>query len=229
MELEANLYLVATPIGNLEDITFRAINIFKEVDFVIAEDSRRTGLLLHHYGIKKQLIIFHDHNREMRTAQIISEMKLGKKFAMVSDSGTPSISDPGFYLVRAAIEAGFKVSSIPGPSAAISALIISGMPTHNFVFEGFLPNTKLKRQHKLQTLINEQRTIIFFESPHRLLEMLKDCKEIFGERKIAVAHELTKKFESVIRGNASEVIDYYSSKTPKGEFVVVIEGNKQPG
>lgn len=223
--LEFDLYLVATPIGNLEDITYRALSIFKEVDCVLAEDTRRTGILLQHYGIKKPLISFYEHNKTERTPKILLDIRAGKKFALVSDSGTPGISDPGFYLVRAAIEEGFRISTIPGPSSVISALIISGLPTHSFVFEGFLPHTQIKRQNKLRTLIEERRTIILFESPHRLLGMLKDCLEVLGDRRIAVVHELTKKFESVNRGEVSKLIDYYSSNTPKGEFVVVIEGN----
>lgn len=224
MGLEFDLYLVATPIGNLEDISYRALRVLKEADFILAEDTRRTGVLLSHYGIKKPLISFYEHNKAERVPKILEDMGAGKKFALVSDSGTPGISDPGFYIVRAAIERGFKVSTIPGANSAISALIISGLPTNSFVFEGFLPNTQAKRQKRLKLLADEKRTIILFESPHRLLALLKDCLEILGDRKIAIAHELTKKFESVHRGKVSELIDYYSSNAVKGEFVVIVEG-----
>lgn len=225
MSLEFDLYLVATPIGNLEDITYRALRIFREVDCILAEDTRRTGILLQHYGIKKPLISFYEHNKAERTPKILDDIRAGKKFALVSDSGTPGISDPGFYIVRAVIENGFKVSTIPGANSAISALIVSGLPTHSFVFEGFLPNTQIRRQKKLRLLADEKRTIILFESPHRLLALLKDCLEVLGDRRTAVVHELTKKFESVQRGKISELVNYYSTNAVKGEFVVVIEGS----
>lgn len=226
------LYLVATPIGNIEDITFRALKVLKSADIIVAEDTRRTGILLKYYEINKTgspdsspLLSFNDNNTVERTPKIIKELQAGKAIAFVSDSGTPSISDPGFYLVREAIKYGIKVTAIPGPSAVTAGLIISGFPTDRFVFEGFLSRQGGKRKRKLAELINEPRTIVFFEAPHRLIDFLKDCLEILGDREIAIIRELTKKFETIKRGKISELIDFYSHNTPKGEFVIVIGKN----
>lgn len=220
------LYIVATPIGNLEDITLRALRILKEAELVVAEDTRRTGVLLKHYEIKKPLLSYHDHNKAERTQRIIERLKAGEKIALVSDSGTPGISDPGFYLVRKAIESELPVIPIPGPTALISGLVVSGLPTDKFVFEGWLPRKSTQRKRRLKELSQEPRTIIFFESPHRILNSLKDCLLVFGDRQGALCRELTKKFETVRRDKISNLIKEYSDKSPKGEFVVVIEGYK---
>jgi len=224
--VKAGLYLVSTPIGNMEDITLRAIRILKEVDIIASEDTRRSGLLLKKYNIEKPLLSYHDHNKVERTPEIIEKLKNGKSFALISDSGTPGISDPGFYLVREAIKEGIPIIPIPGPTALISGLIVSGLPTDRFAFEGFLPRRKGRRRKRLQRLVNEERTMIFFEAPHRLLYFLQDLQEILGDRRIAVLRELTKKFEDIERGRVSEFISIYRQKRPKGEFVIVVEGNK---
>ncbi|HID93120.1 MAG TPA: 16S rRNA (cytidine(1402)-2'-O)-methyltransferase [bacterium (Candidatus Stahlbacteria)] len=224
--LESGLYLVSTPIGNMEDITLRAIRVLKEVDVIASEDTRRSGLLLKKYNIEKPLLSYHDHNKMERTPQIIKRIKGGESFALISDSGTPGISDPGFYLVKEAIKEGIPVVPIPGPTALISGLIVSGLPTDRFAFEGFLPRRKGRRRKRLQQLVNEERTMIFFEAPHRLLYFLQDLQEILGNRRIAVLRELTKKFEDTERGLVSEFINTYKQKKPKGEFVIVVEGKK---
>ena len=219
-----SLYIVATPIGNLEDITLRALRTLREVELVVAEDTRRTGRLLKHYEIKKPLLSYHDHNKIRRTPVIIERLKAGEEIALVSDSGTPGISDPGFYLVREAIESGLSVIPIPGPTALISGLVVSGFPTDKFVFEGWLPRKSSQRKQRLEELSQEPRTIIFFESLHRLLRSLADCLLVLGDRKAVLCRELTKKFETVRRDKISNLIKEYSDKSPKGEFVVIIEG-----
>jgi len=215
---------VATPIGNLEDITLRAIRVLKEAELVVVEDTRRTGILLKHYGIKKSLLSYHDHNKEERTPEIIKRLNAGEKVALVSDSGTPGISDPGFYLVRKAIESGLPVVPIPGPTAIISGLVVSGLPTDKFVFEGWLPRKSTQRKQRLKELLQEPRTIVFFESPHRLLNSLEDCLLVLGDRRVVLCRELTKKFETVERDKISNLIKEYSDKSPRGEFIVVLEG-----
>lgn len=215
---------MATPIGNLEDITLRAIRVLKEAELVVAEDTRRTGILLKHYGIKKSLLSYHDHNKEERTPEIIKRLNAGEKVALVSDSGTPGISDPGFYLVRKAIESGLPVVPIPGPTAIISGLVVSGLPTDKFVFEGWLPRKSTQRKQRLKELLQEPRTIVFFESPHRLLNSLEDCLLVLGDRRVVLCRELTKKFETVERDKISNLIKKYSDKSPRGEFIVVLEG-----
>ena len=219
-----SLYIVATPIGNLEDITLRALRTLREVELVVAEDTRRTGRLLKHYEIKKPLLSYHDHNKIRRTPVIIKRLEAGEEIALVSDSGTPGISDPGFYLVREAIESGLSVIPIPGPTALISGLVVSGFPTDKFVFEGWLPRKSSQRKQRLEELSQEPRTIIFFESLHRLLRSLADCLLVLGDRKAVLCRELTKKFETVRRDKISNLIKEYSDKSPKGEFVVIIEG-----
>ncbi len=215
---------MATPIGNLEDITLRAIRVLKEAELVVVEDTRRTGILLKHYGIKKSLLSYHDHNKEERTPEIIKRLNAGEKVALVSDSGTPGISDPGFYLVRKAIESGLPVVPIPGPTAIISGLVVSGLPTDKFVFEGWLPRKSTQRKQRLKELLQEPRTIVFFESPHRLLNSLEDCLLVLGDRRVVLCRELTKKFETVERDKISNLIKEYSDKSPRGEFIVVLEG-----
>jgi len=226
MENRGVLYLVSTPIGNLEDITMRAIRILKEVDFIAAEDTRRTGILLSQYGIKGRMESYFDYNKEKKTKFLIHQLINGRSVAVVSDAGTPGISDPAFFIVRLAIQNAIPVVPIPGPVAAIAGLTISGLPTDRFVFEGFLPHKK-GRKKRLMKLIEEERTIILYESPHRLLRTFNDCMEIMGNRSIAVCRELTKKFEEVYRGSLSEVIDYFTDKKIKGEFVLILEGSQK--
>lgn len=218
------LYLVATPIGNLEDITLRALNVLKEVDLIAAEDTRQTLKLLNHFDIKKPLISYYEHNKAEKGEQLIRQMLEGRKIALVSDAGTPGISDPGEDLVKLAIQHGVTVTMAPGPVAGIMGLVISGLPTGRFVFEGFLSMNKRVRKERILSLRNETRTIIFYEAPHKLLYTLKDLYEILGDRTIVLARELTKKFEETVRCTLSEAIERYTLQAPKGEFVLIMEG-----
>jgi len=219
------LYIVSTPIGNLEDITLRALRVLKEADIIAAEDTRHTGLLLKHFDIKNRIVSYHDHNKERSGPRLIEKLLQGENIAVVSDAGTPGISDPAFYLVRLAKENLITVSPVPGPSALISGLVVSGLPTDRFVFEGFLP-VKKNRKTRLNNLAEEDRTIVLYESPYRLLKTLKDLKEILGNRKVAVCRELTKKFEEIVSSTIDEAFEYFSSKSVRGEFVLIIQGNK---
>jgi 16S rRNA (cytidine1402-2'-O)-methyltransferase len=230
--IQGSLYLVATPIGNMEDITLRALRVLREVDIVFAEDTRRTHRLLKHYDIAKPLLSYHDHNKLTCTPVVIDKLRTGNDVALVSDSGTPGISDPGFHLVREVIRSDLPVIPIPGPTALVTALIVSGLPADRFVFEGWLPRKSGKRANRIRELAQDTRTLIFYESPHRLLRMLNDCLLILGDRRAAVCRELTKKFETVERQKISGLVEEYSSRSPKGEFVVLIEGhgeNKNSG
>jgi len=218
------LYLVSTPIGNLKDVTLRAIEILKGVSIIASEDTRKTKILLSTYNIKKPLISYYEHNKVSRTPAIISKIKSGKSVALVTNSGTPGIQDPGFYLVREAIRNGIDIISIPGPSAFVSALVTSGLPTDKFLFEGFLPRRSGRRKKRLQEVANYKETLIFYESPHRLLVFLKDVLNVFGNRKITVMRELTKKFEEIKRGTIKEMIEYFTENSPRGEFAIVVEG-----
>lgn len=217
------LYIVSTPIGNLEDITFRAVKILSGVDLIAAEDTRKTKILLEHYNIQKELISYFQFNEAKRTPELIEALKNGKSIAIVSDAGTPGISDPAYRLVRAAIADGINIIPIPGASALLAALVVSGLPTDSFVFEGFLPHKKGRRT-KLEQLKSESRTIILYESPHRILKTLQQLQETFGDRQVAVGREITKKFEEFYRGTLSEALNYFSSKSIKGEFVLVLKG-----
>ena len=217
------LYIVGTPIGNLQDITFRAVHILSHVDLIAAEDTRTTNVLLRHYEIHKPLISYHSYNETRRIPELIAKLKTGASIAVVSDAGTPGISDPSNRLVRSAIEAQVPVVAIPGPSAFLPALITSGLNVDRFVFEGFLP-VKKRRRTKLEELRSEDRSIIVYESPHRLLRTLGDFLEVLGDRNISVAREITKKFEEVRRGTISSVISHFSAHPIKGEFVIVLEG-----
>jgi 16S rRNA (cytidine1402-2'-O)-methyltransferase len=221
------LYVVSTPIGNLEDITLRALRVLKEVDLIAAEDTRKAGILLKHFQIKNKMTSYHDFNKEKKTPYLLEELKSGKDLAIVSDAGTPGISDPCFYLVKKAIEEEIKIIPVPGSSALLSALVVSGLPTDRFVFEGFLPPKKTKRIKRLMELSSEKRTLIFFESPYRLIQTLKNINEVFGERRIVVARELTKKFEEIIRGKISDVESHFERKKVKGEMVIVVEGESK--
>ncbi|CAL2079753.1 16S rRNA (cytidine(1402)-2'-O)-methyltransferase [Tenacibaculum sp. 190524A02b] len=222
----SKLYLVPTPIGNLEDITFRAIKVLKEVDVILAEDTRTSGKLLKHFEITTMMQSHHMHNEHKTVEGIIKRIQSGEVFALISDAGTPAISDPGFLLTRACIQNGIDVECLPGATAFVPALVNSGLPNDKFVFEGFLP-VKKGRQTRLKLLAEEKRTIIFYESPHKLLKTLHHFKEYLGEdRLISVSRELTKLFEETKRGTVLEVIDYYTNKPAKGEIVIVVEGKK---
>ncbi len=226
-EEKGTLYLVATPIGNLQDITLRAINTLKEVELIAAEDTRQTIKLLNHFEIKKPLVSYYEHNKIVKGNYLIEQLQQGKDIALVSDAGTPGISDPGEDLVRLCIENDIKVTMIPGPVAAVTGMVISGLPTGRFVFEGFLPMNKRTRQERLKQLKDETRTIIFYEAPHKLPYTLKDMYNAWGERRIALARELTKRYEEVIRCSLSEAMERYQVEAPKGEFVVIIEGQDE--
>ncbi len=218
------LYLVATPIGNLEDITLRALRILREVDIIAAEDTRQTIKLLNHFEIKKPLVSYYEHNKIEKGNYLINQLIEGKSIALVSDAGTPGISDPGEDLVKLAIENNITVTMAPGPVAAITALVLSGLPSGRFVFEGFLPMNKRARKDKISSLKDEIRTIVFYEAPHKLTYTLKDLYEVFGDRRIVLARELTKRFEEFVRCTISEAIDKYNKEAPKGEFVMILEG-----
>lgn len=218
------LYIVPTPIGNLEDITLRAINVLKSVDVVLAEDTRTSGSLLKHLGISKPMHSYHIHNEHQSITRIIERMLKGETMALVSDAGTPAVSDPGFLLVRECIKYGVTVECLPGPTAFVPALVNSGLPSDRFTFEGFLPHKK-GRQTRLQNLVNEDRTMIFYESPHRLLKALQQFSEYFGpDRQACVSRELTKIYEENVRGTVQEIIAYFSEKTVKGEIVIIVGG-----
>lgn len=217
------LYLVATPIGNLDDMTFRAVNILKTADLVAAEDTRTSSVLFRHFEIKTPMTAYHEYNERTKGPELIQDLLAGKSVAVITDAGTPGISDPCYPLVKLAIEAGIRVESIPGACAAISALVISGLPVHRFRYEGFLPHKK-GRQTRMLSLKEETGSIIFYESPHRVVKLLEEVKEFLGERNVSVSRELTKKFEETIRGSVSDVLAILKSKEHKGEFVVVIEG-----
>ena len=219
------LCLVPTPIGNLEDITLRAIRVLKEADTILAEDTRTSGILLKHLGIDKRLQAYHQHNEHRFLQNLVQRLKGGERMALVSDAGTPAISDPGFLLVRECLREGVGVECLPGPTAFVPALVKSGFPTDRFVYEGFLP-IKKGRQTRLQLLAQEERTVVLYESPHRLLKLLDQLSEALGpEREISVSRELTKLFEETVTGTVAEVAAYFQQKGVKGEFVVVIKGS----
>ena len=217
------LSVVATPIGNLADITLRAIETLKSVDVIACEDTRHTGKLLRYYEIDKPLVSLHEHNERARTPGLIEQLKAGQSIALVSDGGTPLVSDPGWWLVHRAIEEGITVTCVPGPSAFVNALVLSGLPVDRFVFEGFLPAKSGARRRRLEELKTEERTLIFYESPHRLLKTLHDIREVIGDIQMACTRELTKVFEEVRRGTASELIEHFERHAPRGEFVLVFE------
>ncbi|PIQ49577.1 MAG: 16S rRNA (cytidine(1402)-2'-O)-methyltransferase [Cytophagales bacterium CG12_big_fil_rev_8_21_14_0_65_40_12] len=220
---EISLYLVPTPIGNLEDITLRAIRILNEVNVILAEDTRTSGKLLKHHNISKPLQSYHIFNEHKTVEQLINRMRAGETFALISDAGTPSISDPGFLLVREVLKAGIEVNCLPGATAFVPALVNSGLPSDRFVFEGFLPHKK-GRHTRLLKLAEEERTIILYESPHRLVKCLEQLKEYLGDRNASVSREISKMFEETVRGSLSELVDYFTRKGVKGEFVVLVEG-----
>ena len=220
------LYIVPTPIGNLEDITLRAIRVLKEADIILAEDTRKSGILLKHLGIDKKMFAHHQHNEHKTVALITQRISNGETLALITDAGTPGISDPGFLLIRECIANDIAVECLPGATAFVPALVNSGLPCDTFCFEGFLPQKK-GRQTKIKALVNEPRTMIFYESPHRLIKALEQFIEFFGgERRASVSRELSKLFEENKRGTLQELLLYFNTKTIKGEIVLVIEGNK---
>jgi 16S rRNA (cytidine1402-2'-O)-methyltransferase len=216
------LYVVSTPIGNLEDITARALRVLKESDIVAAEDTRRTGSLLSANGISSRMTSFNAHNSKQKTPGLVAKLKEGKSIALVSDSGTPGISDPGAVLISEAIKDGVKVTAVPGPTAAIAALVVSGRPANKFVFEGFLSSKSSRRKKQFEELRGEGRTIIFYESPHRIVSFLKDLFDVYGDREVVVAREMTKKFEEIKRGPVRGIIEDLENRKPRGEFTVVL-------
>ncbi len=223
---ETSLYIVPTPIGNLKDFTFRAVEILKSVNIILAEDTRTTGVLLNHYGIDTRMKSHHIHNEHRQVEEVVKNMLKGEQYALVSDAGTPGISDPGFLLVREALKEGLKVECLPGPTAFVPALIKSGLPADRFVFEGFLPHKK-GRQTRIQQLASEERTLILYESPHRLVKTLGQLAEYFGEeRKASVSRELSKLFEETLNASLKELKEHFEEKGVKGEIVMVIEGRK---
>lgn len=222
----SKLYLVPTPIGNLKDMTFRAIEVLQNADLILAEDTRTSGKLLKHYEITTHMQSHHMHNEHKTTEAIVKRIQAGETVALISDAGTPAISDPGFLLTRACVEAGIEVDCLPGATAFVPALVNSGLPNDKFVFEGFLP-VKKGRQTRLLMLAEETRTMIFYESPHKLIKTLTHFTEYFGaDRKVSVSREISKLHEETVRGILTEVIEHFTQKPPKGELVVVIEGKK---
>ena len=225
----AKLYIVPTPIGNLDDITLRAVNVLRDVDFILAEDTRTTSFLLKHLGIEKKLYSHHKFNEHATVKMVAESIAAGRNAALVSDAGTPGISDPGFLLVRTCVEAGIEVETLPGATALIPALVQSGFPCDRFCFEGFLPQKK-GRAKQLQSLAAEERTMIFYESPYRVVKCLEQFAGVFGpERRVSVSRELTKKFEQTVRGTAAEVLEHFRRTEPRGEFVLVVAGRPKAG
>ena len=224
----AKLYIVPTPIGNLDDITLRAVDVLREVDFILAEDTRTTSFLLRHLGIEKKLHSHHKFNEHATVKMVAGSIAAGRNAALVSDAGTPGISDPGFLLVRTCVEAGIEVETLPGATALVPALVQSGFPCDRFCFEGFLPQKK-GRAKQLQSLDDEERTMVFYESPYRVVKCLEQFAEVFGsERRVSVSRELTKKFEQTVRGTVAEVLEHFRTTEPKGEFVIVLAGKPKP-
>jgi len=221
--IKGQLFLVATPIGNLADISHRAVMTLKSADVIACEDTRRTGILLKRWGINTPRVSYHDHNKERQAPELLNRVQSGQKVALVTDAGTPGIQDPGVYLVRKALEQGIEPMIIPGPSAFVLGLVLSGLATDRFVFEGFLPVRK-GRKTRLESLVDESRTMIFYEAPHRVGKTLRELLEVLGNRKASLARELTKKFEEVRRGTISELIETMNRTPLKGEFVIVVEG-----
>ena len=225
----AKLYIVPTPIGNLEDITLRAIRVLKEVDFILAEDTRTSSVLLKHLGIEKPLRSHHKFNEHATVQMVADSIEAGKDVALVSDAGTPGISDPGFLLVRTCVERGIEVVTLPGATAFVPALVQSGFPCDRFCFEGFLPQKK-GRKKRIEALIDEERTMIFYESPYRVVKCLEQLAEVLGsEREVAVTREISKMFEETVRGTLAEAIAHFTAHAPKGEFVIVVAGKRTKG
>ena len=221
----AILYIVPTPVGNMEDMTLRAIRILREVDVVLAEDTRTSGILLKHFDIKNQLLSHHKFNEHGTSASVVERLLAGQNVALISDAGTPGISDPGFFLVREAVRAGIEVQTLPGATAFVPALVSSGLPCDRFVFEGFLPQ-KNGRQSRIEALRDEPRTMVFYESPYRVLKALQQFAEVFGpDRQASACREISKVHEESVRGTLAELIAHFTETEPRGEFVLVVEGN----
>lgn len=223
-ENTGTLYVVGTPIGNLEDVSFRTLSILRKVSLIAAEDTRHTRKLLSHYDIHTPLTSFYEYNEREKAPRLIEKLKQGSSIALVSKAGMPTISDPGYHLVKMAIDNQLKVVPVPGPCALVLALVASGLTTNRFVFEGFLGRTRKERLKRLKELSKERRTIVIYEAPHRICKLLPEIKEVLGDRRITIARELTKKFEEIIRGKISEVEVLFKKKQPRGEFTLVIEG-----
>lgn len=220
----SKLYLVPTPIGNLADMTYRAVDTLNAVDLILAEDTRVSGILLKHYKIETPMQSYHQHNEHSHTASVVKQIQRGRETAIITDAGTPGISDPGFLLARACVEAGVKIECLPGATAFVPALVNSGLPNDKFVFEGFLP-AKKGRQKRLKALAEEDRTIIFYESPYKIVKTLQQLTEHFGEdRQVSISREISKLYEETLRGTLTEVIAHFEEKKPKGEFVIVLAG-----
>ena len=219
------LYVIATPIGNLGDITLRALEVLKSVDLVAAEDTRHSGMLLKHLGIKKPFVSYYEHNEAMRTAELVERLARGENIALITDAGTPGLSDPGFRLVRECIQRELSFSIIPGPSSILTALVGSGFSTAKFSFRGFLPVKTGRRERELRAAAESDETIIFFESPYRLIKTLAACIDVMPDQQLCIARELTKKFEEFRRGTARELLAHYEAQPPKGEIVLVISGS----
>ncbi len=221
---EFPFYLVSTPIGNLDDLSPRAVEVLEAVDLVLAEDTRRTKIIMSKHGIRTRIRSFHDHNKERVAPEILRQLEGGTRVALVSDAGTPAISDPGYYLVRMLVERGIEFTAVPGPSAILAALVVSGLPTDRFTFYGYMPRKKSEREKAILDARDEKGTAIFFESPHRLMGTLGVLEELIPDRQIVIARELTKLHEEVRRGTASELLEYFGSKGVKGEIVILVEG-----
>ncbi len=226
--MPGTLYLVATPIGNLEDITLRALRVLRECDLVAAEDTRRTGQLLKHFGISKPLLSYFQFNEAKRSEQILERLAAGEKIALVTDAGSPGISDPGERVVKAALAASFRVEPVPGPSALVAALTASGLPTDQFVFTGFLPHKSGQRRKRLESLRGFAGTLVFYESPYRIEKLLTELQNIWPSRQVVLARELTKKFEEFLRGTPGELAAILRQRNLKGEFVVLVQGSGEP-
>jgi 16S rRNA (cytidine1402-2'-O)-methyltransferase len=223
------LYIISTPIGNLEDITYRAVRVLKEADWIACEDTRTTKRLLDHYGVQTRLLSYHEHNEANRTEELTDRLQQGETGALVSDAGTPLVSDPGYRIVRAAVETGIRVEALPGPSALLAGLVVSGLPTDQFHFAGFLPNKQGQRARLLESLRDEAATLVFYEAPHRILDSLDDVAATLGEREMVVARELTKIHEEVLRGTAAQIrADLAARDMIRGEFVVMIAKASEP-
>ncbi len=227
--MSGRLYVVSTPIGNLEDITYRAVRILREADWIACEDTRTTRHLLEHYGVATRTVSYHDHNENERAAELIERISQGENGALVSDAGTPLLSDPGYRLVRAAAAAGIRIEPVPGPSALLAALVVSGLPTDQFHFGGFLPSKQGQRKRLLESLADEPATLIFYEAPHRIVEALEDVGAVLGKRDVAVARELTKMYEEVLRGTGAEIAATLSARDSiRGEFVILVAKAQTP-
>ena len=223
---QGTLYIISTPIGNLEDISFRAVRILGEVDCIAAEDTRRARILLNHYHIKNQLTSYFEHNEKTKTMTLVDLLKAGKNVALISDAGTPAIADPGYRVIAEAIKHEIPIVPIPGACAAITALSVSGLPVHRFAFEGFLPPKTGKRKTLFKKLVEEERTLIFYESPYRICAALKDMIEILGDRKAVFAREITKLHEEILRGKLTKILEILENRKIKGEITLLVEGSK---